>query len=98
MTGAFLRRQQGGVLTQRLFTGFHHRHYAGYPPLSRLGDAPLSAWQGDDTGTEEVRTTIQQYRAFWNCLEDFPREACASLAGQRVDERLIRLGYTRRGR
>jgi hypothetical protein len=35
----------------------------------------LSAWEGDDTGTEELRTTLQQYRAFWNCLEDFPREA-----------------------
>lgn len=35
----------------------------------------LSAWQGDDTGTEELRTTLQQYRAFWNRLEDFPREA-----------------------
>jgi len=35
----------------------------------------LSAWQGDDAGTEELRTTLQQYRAFWNRLEDFPREA-----------------------
>jgi len=35
----------------------------------------LSAWHGDDTGTEELRTTLQQYRAFWNRLEDFPREA-----------------------
>jgi hypothetical protein len=35
----------------------------------------LSAWQGDDTGTEELRTALQQYRAFWNRLEDFPREA-----------------------
>jgi hypothetical protein len=35
----------------------------------------LSAWQGDDAGTEELRTTLLQYRAFWNRLEDFPREA-----------------------
>jgi hypothetical protein len=35
----------------------------------------LSAWQGDDAGTGELRTTLQQYRAFWNRLEDFPREA-----------------------
>jgi hypothetical protein len=35
----------------------------------------LSAWEGDDTGTEELRTTLQQYRAFWNRLEDFPRDA-----------------------
>lgn len=35
----------------------------------------LSAWQGDDAGTEELRTTLQQYRAFWNRLEHFPREA-----------------------
>jgi len=35
----------------------------------------LSAWHGDDTGTEELRTTLQQYRAFWNRLEDFPRDA-----------------------
>jgi hypothetical protein len=35
----------------------------------------LSAWQGDDTETEELRTTLQQYRAFWNRLEGFPREA-----------------------
>ena len=34
----------------------------------------LSAWHGDDAGTEKLRTTLQQYRAFWNRLEDFPRE------------------------
>jgi hypothetical protein len=34
----------------------------------------LSAWQGDDAGTEELRTTLRQYRAFWNRLEDFSRE------------------------
>ena len=31
----------------------------------------LSAWQSDDAGTEELRTTLRQYRAFWNRLEDF---------------------------
>jgi len=34
----------------------------------------LSAWQGDDAGTEELRMTLRQYRAFWNRLEDFSRE------------------------
>ena len=34
----------------------------------------LSAWQGDDAGTEELRTTLRQYRTFWNRLEDFSRE------------------------
>jgi hypothetical protein len=34
----------------------------------------LSAWQDDDAGTEGMRTTLQQYRAFWNRLEDFSRE------------------------
>ena len=34
----------------------------------------LSAWQGDDAGTEELRTALQQYRAFWNRLEGFPGE------------------------
>ena len=33
-----------------------------------------SAWQGDDPGTEELRTTLRQYRAFWNRLEDFSSE------------------------
>jgi hypothetical protein len=35
----------------------------------------LSAWQGDDAGSEELRMTLRQYRAFWNRLEDFSREA-----------------------
>jgi hypothetical protein len=35
----------------------------------------LSAWHSDDAGTEELRTALQQYRAFWNRLEDLPREA-----------------------
>jgi hypothetical protein len=34
----------------------------------------LSAWRGDDAGTEELRTTLRQYRTFWNRLEDFSRE------------------------
>jgi hypothetical protein len=34
----------------------------------------LSAWHGDDAGTEELRTTLQQYRTFWNRLEAFSRE------------------------
>jgi len=34
----------------------------------------LSAWQGDDAATEELRTALRQYRAFWNRLEDFSRE------------------------
>lgn len=34
----------------------------------------LSAWQGDDAGTEEMRTILQQYRTLWNRLEDFSRE------------------------
>jgi hypothetical protein len=34
----------------------------------------LSAWQGDDPGTEELRTALRQYRTFWNRLEDFSRE------------------------
>ena len=33
-----------------------------------------SAWQGDDPGTGELRTTLRQYRTFWNRLEDFSRE------------------------
>jgi len=35
----------------------------------------LRAWQGDDPGTEELRTTVQQYRTLWKRLEDFAREA-----------------------
>jgi hypothetical protein len=33
-----------------------------------------SAWQAGDAGTEELRTTLQHYRAFWHRLEDFPTE------------------------
>jgi hypothetical protein len=34
-------------------------------------DSLLSAWHGEGAGTEELRTAVQQYRAFWNRLEDF---------------------------
>jgi hypothetical protein len=37
--------------------------------------ALLSAWQGDDAGTEEMRIALQQYRTFWNRIEDLSREA-----------------------
>jgi hypothetical protein len=37
--------------------------------------ALLSAWQGDDAGTEEMRIVLQQYRMFWNRIEDLSREA-----------------------
>jgi hypothetical protein len=37
--------------------------------------ALMSAWQGDDAGTEELRIALQRYRTFWSCLEDFPRES-----------------------
>jgi hypothetical protein len=37
--------------------------------------ALLSAWQGNDARTEELRTALQHYRAFCNRLEDFSREA-----------------------
>jgi hypothetical protein len=30
----------------------------------------LSTWQGDDAGTEQLRITLQQYRAFCSQLED----------------------------
>lgn len=31
-----------------------------------------SAWQAADSGTEELRQTLQHYRAFWHHLEDSP--------------------------
>jgi hypothetical protein len=37
--------------------------------------ALLSAWQGDDAGTEDMRIALQQYRTFWNRIEDLSREA-----------------------
>jgi hypothetical protein len=33
-----------------------------------------SAWQAEDAGTEEMRMTLQHYRAFWHRLEDYPAE------------------------
>jgi hypothetical protein len=33
-----------------------------------------SAWQDDDAGTEDLRIGLQHYRAFWNRLQDFPRD------------------------
>ncbi len=36
-------------------------------------DSLLSAWNGEDAGTEELRTAVQNYRAFWNRLENFSR-------------------------
>jgi hypothetical protein len=38
-------------------------------------NALLSTWQGDDAGTEEMRIALQQYRTFWNRIEDLSREA-----------------------
>jgi len=37
--------------------------------------ALLSAWQGNGTGTEELRTALQAYRAFWNRVDTFSRDA-----------------------
>jgi hypothetical protein len=37
--------------------------------------ALLSAWQGDGAGTEEMRIALQQYRTFWDRIEDLSREA-----------------------
>jgi hypothetical protein len=42
----------------------------------------LSAWGGYDAGTEDLRVALQQYRAFWSRLEDFPGEAGGSIADQ----------------
>jgi hypothetical protein len=33
----------------------------------------LSAWQHDDTSTEDLRVVLQHYRTFWNRLEDITR-------------------------
>jgi hypothetical protein len=43
--------------------------------LKKQQHSLLHAWQGDDPGTEELRTTVQRYRTFWKRLEDFSREA-----------------------
>jgi hypothetical protein len=37
-------------------------------------DSLLAAWNGENAGTEELRTAVQHYRAFGNRLADFPRE------------------------
>ena len=36
--------------------------------------ALLSTWQGDNAGTEELRTALQSYRAFWNRVDVFSRD------------------------
>ena len=36
--------------------------------------ALLSTWQGDNAGTEELRTALQGYRAFWNRVDVFSRD------------------------
>jgi hypothetical protein len=36
--------------------------------------ALLSPWQRDDTGTEELRIALRQYRKFWNRLRELPPE------------------------
>ena len=35
----------------------------------------LSAWHGDDAGTEELRIALQQYRTYWDHLEEFSGES-----------------------
>ncbi len=35
----------------------------------------LSAWQGTDAGTEELRNALQGYRTFWNQLDAFVQDA-----------------------
>jgi hypothetical protein len=37
-------------------------------------DSMLATWHGEDTATEELRTAVQQYRAFGTRLADFSRE------------------------
>jgi hypothetical protein len=39
--------------------------------LKTQQDSLLAAWHGEDAGTEELRTAVQQYRAFGNRLTDF---------------------------
>ena len=34
-----------------------------------------SSWQGRDAGTEELRTALQDYRAFWSSMTELPRPA-----------------------
>jgi len=37
-------------------------------------DSLRAAWRGEDAGTEELRVTLQRYRAFGTRLADFSRE------------------------
>ena len=37
--------------------------------------AMLSDWRGTGTDTEQLRTALQRYRAFWSRLEDFSRQS-----------------------
>jgi len=37
--------------------------------------ALLSSWQGDDAGTEQMRVALQEYRTFWNRIDDLSRDA-----------------------
>jgi hypothetical protein len=39
-----------------------------------------SAWQGEDSGTEDLRMTLRHYRVFWHRPEDFPMNEHALLA------------------
>jgi hypothetical protein len=34
-----------------------------------------SSWQGHDAGTEELRTVLQDYRAFWSRVTEIPQPA-----------------------
>jgi len=38
-------------------------------------DSLLAAWNGENSGTEELRTAVQHYRAFGGRLADFTGEA-----------------------
>lgn len=37
--------------------------------------ALLSAWQGADAGTEDLRTALRAYRTFWNRVDAFAQDA-----------------------
>jgi len=37
-------------------------------------DSLLATWQGENAGTEDLRATVQHYRAFGNRLADFTLE------------------------
>jgi hypothetical protein len=34
-----------------------------------------SSWQGQDAGTEKLRTVLQDYRAFWSSMTEIPQPA-----------------------